>query len=242
MPTTIQQTQAPAPPTPAPTVVVAQPSIEALQAQAVDLTVQLAGLRTEQAVLRRTINDRNWDPSARPEQTARYAEVNAKIARAQADLENVREQIAARQGVDVTRIGQTGQLVPPPVGRFTRSPDPDMVVGVSFVLALSFVLPISIAIAKRIWRGSPHPQAAKTDEIAPRLDRLEHAMDAVAIEIERISEGQRFVTKIFTERPAANDLAQRVDDGKAPLALGAGPIEPIRVAERQGVKQAITPY
>jgi len=36
--------------------------------------------------------------------------------------------------------------------------------------------------------------------------------------------------------------AQRVDDGKAPLALGAGPIEPIRVAERQGVKQVNTPH
>jgi hypothetical protein len=117
-----------------------------------------------------------------------------------------------------------------------------MVVGMSFVLAMCFVLPLSIAAAKRIWRGRSPVVVPKTDELAPRMERLEHAVDAIAIEIERIAEGQRFVTKIFTERPAANPQRAVVDDGKAPLALGAGPIEPIRVAERQGVKQVNTPH
>jgi hypothetical protein len=70
-------------------------------------------------------------------------------------------------------------------------------------------------------------------------------VDAIAIEIERIAEGQRFVTKIFTERPAASPAMQQrggLDESKPPLALGAGPIEPIRVAERQGVKQVNTPH
>jgi len=78
--------------------------------------------------------------------------------------------------------------------------------------------------------------------LAPRMERLEHAVDAIAIEIERIAEGQRFVTKIFTERPAASPQRAAVDEAKAPLALGAGPMEPIRVAERQGVKQVNTPH
>jgi len=33
-----------------------------------------------------------------------------------------------------------------------------------------------------------------------RLERVEQAVEAVAIEIERISEGQRFVTKLLNER------------------------------------------
>ena len=33
-----------------------------------------------------------------------------------------------------------------------------------------------------------------------RLERIEHAMDAIAIEVERISEGQRFTTKLLNER------------------------------------------
>ena len=33
-----------------------------------------------------------------------------------------------------------------------------------------------------------------------RLERIEQAVDAIAIEIERISEGQRFTTKLLNER------------------------------------------
>lgn len=33
-----------------------------------------------------------------------------------------------------------------------------------------------------------------------RLERLEQAVDAIAIEIERVSEAQRYTTKLLTER------------------------------------------
>jgi hypothetical protein len=33
-----------------------------------------------------------------------------------------------------------------------------------------------------------------------RLERMEQAVDAIAVEIERISEGQRFTTKLLSER------------------------------------------
>jgi len=36
-----------------------------------------------------------------------------------------------------------------------------------------------------------------------RLARIEQAVDAIAIEVERISEGQRFTTKLLSERTAA---------------------------------------
>jgi hypothetical protein len=49
-----------------------------------------------------------------------------------------------------------------------------------------------------------------------RLARVEHAVEAVAIEVERISEGQRYVTKLLTERGSRAPLglpvsAPRVD-------------------------------
>ncbi len=40
-----------------------------------------------------------------------------------------------------------------------------------------------------------------TDE---RLARIEQAVDAIAIEVERISEGQRFTTKLLSERAKAD--------------------------------------
>ena len=50
--------------------------------------------------------------------------------------------------------------------------------------------------AQTLPRGAP----AATDE---RLARIEQAIDAMAVEVERISEGQRFVTKLLADRPIA---------------------------------------
>ena|SRR5947209_5346031 len=36
-----------------------------------------------------------------------------------------------------------------------------------------------------------------------RLTEMQQSLDAVAIEVERISEGQRFATKLLSERPGA---------------------------------------
>ncbi len=240
MPTQLAPATPPAPPQ-APVIAGTPPSIDALQAQAVELVAQLAGLRTEQRLLQRQVQRSGQDAALKSEQIARLADLNVQVARAEGKLTAVRAEVAQRLGLNQNQVSETAQPLPPPIFR-QRQVDPDMVVGMSFVLAMCFVLPLSIAWAKRIWRGRSPVVVPKTDDLAPRMDRLEHAVDAIAIEIERIAEGQRFVTKIFTERPAVNVPVQRVDDGKSPLALGAGPIEPIRVAERQGVKQVNTPH
>jgi hypothetical protein len=39
-------------------------------------------------------------------------------------------------------------------------------------------------------------------DVAARLERMEQAIDSIAIEVERISEGQRFTTKLLSERPS----------------------------------------
>jgi hypothetical protein len=44
--------------------------------------------------------------------------------------------------------------------------------------------------------------SSKQDTIASdaRLERLEQAVESIAIEIERVSEGQRYVTKLMSEK------------------------------------------
>jgi hypothetical protein len=121
-----------------------------------------------------------------------------------------------------------------------------MVVGLSFALAIAVGFPLAIAYARRVWRGTLKIVRTAPDESNVRLERLEHAVDAIAIEIERVAEGQRFVTKVLAERPAAAAVVERAEaalgEAKPYLALGAGPMEPIRAAERQAVKQSITPH
>ena len=40
-------------------------------------------------------------------------------------------------------------------------------------------------------------------DLRMRLERIEHAVDAIAIEVERISEGQRFTSKLLADRDGA---------------------------------------
>ena len=58
--------------------------------------------------------------------------------------------------------------------------------------------PIARAYARRIDREPRQP--AVPPDVSARLERMEQAIDSIAIEVERISEGQRFTTKLLAER------------------------------------------
>lgn len=49
----------------------------------------------------------------------------------------------------------------------------------------------------KIRQGASTKQLGSIDE---RLARMENAIDAMSVEVERISEGQRFTTKLLAER------------------------------------------
>jgi hypothetical protein len=73
-------------------------------------------------------------------------------------------------------------------------------------------LPIARAYARRLDAAPAQPTLPP--ELTARLERMEQAMDAIAIEVERISEGQRFTTRLLAERSqpaalAANDGSER---------------------------------
>ena len=67
-------------------------------------------------------------------------------------------------------------------------------------------------IASQIFGGernaARHPAAVAAQD--DRLARIEQAVEAIAIEVERISEGQRFTTKLLADRAQA-DQARLVD-------------------------------
>jgi hypothetical protein len=54
----------------------------------------------------------------------------------------------------------------------------------------------------------PDP-SRQLEEIVARIERLDSAVEAVAVEVERISEGQRFTTRLLAERPAVPAIAER---------------------------------
>ena len=63
----------------------------------------------------------------------------------------------------------------------------------------ALVLPMVRAWARRIEaKGKVQTLTAGAND--PRLERMEQAIDAIAIEVERIAEAQRFQTRLLSER------------------------------------------
>ena len=80
----------------------------------------------------------------------------------------------------------------------------------AIVAVVSMVLTFGTLITLlRTWvnRGRSQPPA----QLGPLMDRLVHieqTLDSVAIEVERISEAQRFATKLLADRERAPALAE----------------------------------
>jgi hypothetical protein len=63
---------------------------------------------------------------------------------------------------------------------------------------------VSYALVRIFTRrgGAATGTQALAPELDARLTRIEQAVEAISIEVERVSEGQRFTTKLLSERAA----------------------------------------
>ena len=75
-----------------------------------------------------------------------------------------------------------------------------------------------------LWFRRKRPVAAPSidqlQRIEARIAELQHAIDSVAVEVERISEGQRFTTRLLSERTPAE--LSVVDGSRATDRSAAG--------------------
>ena len=88
--------------------------------------------------------------------------------------------------------------------------DPDLVVLLSIQSATLGAVAIGFAVAwvrtrERLIRAQQRSPADPLASSDARLDRLEQAVESIAIEIERISEGQRFTARLLSERATGVD-------------------------------------
>lgn len=76
------------------------------------------------------------------------------------------------------------------------------VTGLAIAASTFLLLPFAIAMAVRLMRRDVPPALPpqQGQDSSQRLERLERAVDTIAIEMERVSEGQRFLTKLLMER------------------------------------------
>lgn len=199
-------------------VVVPRTGITAAEVQG--LRVKLRALNDElqtAAERRNTIAGRlpGMDPAARPGYEARLKVLDERIISLERDLQTTSQQLAAAPATALTTAGW-------------QDPDPNLIIDriandlvpIVAILSVFVFAPFTIAISRFFWKRAaapPRPPAIDQATIQ-RLEQLQQSVDTIAIEVERISEGQRFVTRLMNER-----------------AVGAGGAEPVRVPQRAPV-------
>ena len=88
----------------------------------------------------------------------------------------------------------------------------------AMVVAIVVGRPMIKAYATKVENESKRPQIPA--EVVGRLERIEQAVDAIAVEVERISEGQRFTTKLLSETRGGGALPAGPASSAAPSAHG----------------------
>lgn len=89
-------------------------------------------------------------------------------------------------------------ILPPPRRKQLPEGLVDMMMVIfGFVAVVSIGTPLAKAFAKRWERKGEREQQL---HLAQRLEAIEQAIETVAVEVERISEGQRFTSKLLAER------------------------------------------
>ena len=163
--------------------------VRAIQAQRDQISNQLESVADRRAGLARQLAATTSDV-AKPGIEARIQLLDRRILQLETDLATTGQQLSLASGelVESTQV---------PRG------DPDafeegLMVGGLLVFGFMAVVYV-VTRWRRKRRGGKRPKTELGDDATSRLERLENGMDAIAIEIERVSEGQRFVTKLLSE-------------------------------------------
>lgn len=192
--------------------------LEAARAQRSELRDQLENAEERRSDLAQELSQTSsGDAATRAGLEARIRDTDARILDLDKQLAAADQQVALAAAVP-------GATFEPPRPRVVQEGPPEefWVLGGMFIVFV--MMPIALAWSRRLWKRGAAPVSAEVPaELTDRLSRMEQAIDAVAVELERVGEGQRYVTRVFTEQ-------QR--------ALGAGGAEAIEVRQREALHQS----
>jgi hypothetical protein len=178
---------------------------EGFRAQRNELTNQLDDLEGTRRDITRQLNEVGPASPERKGLEDRLTEVDGRIKAVDQMLAGNAAQLAQASAIP-------GAVVEHPREIPTGPPEEAFVLGGLFMIVVFF--PLSVAFARRIWRRSAAVVTSFPRELTDRLQRLEEMSEATSLEVERIGEGQRFLTRLFTE-------------GEGARALGAGAVKPV---------------
>jgi len=162
---------------------------EAARLASRELHSQLDQLRSERGQLQHQLIAAQ-NPTDRQGLEARLQQLDTRIV-------DVQKQVAAADALLATRAAIPGVVVQ----EIPRGPDipPEALVLSGMGMVFVIMLPIVIAWGVRYVKRGTAAVAALPADLAARLTNMERGIEAVAIEVERLGEGQRFVTQLLSE-------------------------------------------
>jgi len=188
---------------------------EALKAKREVLGEYMSRLLNRRNNVAERLNNPNVTPAEREALEQHLQELNGRIIDMEKQLHASDAEVAAAAGVP-------GAAAPDSRDIAAAGPPEEMLI-VGTVFGGIAVVILAIAYARRLWKSTTKVISEVPAAFEARLTRFEQSLDAVAIEIERVSEGQRFLTKVLAEQ--------------VPRAIGAGPAQPIET--RAGVAEPV---
>lgn len=178
--------------------------IEGLRSRRSELVDQLNRASNRRGEVLRDMRDASNAERAGLEQRlaaldSRMVQIEADIAATERALTNASPAMlgAAAQAEEAAELAR----------RQAEPPIDEDVVAIMASMGMVLLIPIVIAYARRIWKRPQPTRALPAAE--GRLERIEQAVEAIAIEVERVSEGQRFVTRLMSEGKAASIASPR---------------------------------
>ncbi len=210
----------PAPPT-APTLInvpmsevqprpVTEADVDALKAKRTELSRQLTSVQSRRDEVARALV-KSPDGPARTGIEQRLLVMDQRIAQLETDIASNGRQLAAAPGALIATTEADNAA-----SRNGGKLGSGQITAISIVFTLAVLAPIAIAVARSIFRRSTIPKPSpQLMENAARLERMEQAVDSIAIEIERVSEGQRFVTQLLSKRTDQPALGEGVAPAQA---------------------------
>jgi hypothetical protein len=165
--------------------------IEALHERREELSNQLTSVDGRRSKLLSQLRS-TGDPTAVKGLQDRLALLDARQLQLESDLAQTGQQLSS---------ASAGLLASTSAAPVFAGLGPGQTLALSIVFVIFVLGPLAVGFSRILFKRSakPAPPPAIFNETAQRLERLEGAVDTIAVEIERISEGQRFVTKLLSD-------------------------------------------
>lgn len=166
--------------------------LNALKARRNELSNQLTSALDRRHDVQRDLRNAST-PADRLGLESRLAVLDKRIAQLESDMAETGRLLTTAPSALLASAGASSSRGGLSSGQITAMG----IISIVFIWA-----PLAVAFSRLMWRRSTRRDAAAlqpSPDVVHRLERMEQGIEVIALEVERISEGQRFVAQLMSD-------------------------------------------